>query len=177
LAVQTEGFNTTEKHLLLSSTAAILAVVTMLDSLGPHHELIYHEQLRKMNSLRPVQGVGSIPWSLLTRGFLTGSCTRKEWGATTRSRSDTFAYNLCYTEDDFAVVERIAELPEKHSVAPAQIALSWMLHKPGITAPIVDAGKMLHLERAVAALDNQLSAEDLVYLEELHEPHPALGRR
>ena len=140
-----------------------------------HYNLVYREEEREMIPLCLDQGVGLIPWSPLARGFLTRSRTREEWGTTTRSKSDAFAHQMYYTDGDFAVVERVAELAGRHTVTPAQIALAWMLHKPGITAPIIGASKMPHLEQAVAALDTQLSADDIAYLEEPYEPHSVLG--
>ncbi len=84
---------------------------------------------------------------------------------------------MYYADSDFTVVERVVELAAKHNARPAQIALAWMLHKPGITAPIIGASKMSHLEDAVAALDLQMSAEDIAYLEAPYEPHAVLGHQ
>jgi 1-deoxyxylulose-5-phosphate synthase len=121
------------------------------------------------------QGVGVIPWSPLARGFLAGNRTREEYEPTTRAKSDGFAKEMYFASHDFDVVDRVVELAERHGVAPAQIALAWLLHKPGITAPIIGASKMPHLEQAVAALDIELSADEMTFLEELYQPHPILG--
>jgi len=92
-----------------------------------------------------------------------------------RSTSDEFAHHMYYEPHDFDVVDRVVQLAEQHGVSPAQIALAWLLHKPSITAPIIGASKMSHLEEAVAAVEISLSDEDNSYLEELYRPHPILG--
>jgi len=150
---------------------------TRFVSMQNHYNLVYREEEREMIPFCLDQGVGIIPWSPLARGFLTGSRTREGWGKTTRSQSDAFAHDMYYNDSDFTVVDRVVELAGKHDVPPAQIALAWMLHKPGITAPIIGASKMPHLEDAVAALDIELSAEDMAYLEEPYEPHAVLGHQ
>ena len=140
-----------------------------------HYNLVYREEEREMMPLCLDQGVGVIPWSPLARGFLTGNRTRDEHKPTTRSASDEFARELYYEPHDFDVVDRVVQLAEQHGVSPAQIALAWLLHKPGVTAPIVGASKMPHLEQAVSAVDIKLSEEEMNYLEEPYRPHPVLG--
>jgi aryl-alcohol dehydrogenase-like predicted oxidoreductase len=140
-----------------------------------HYNLVYREEEREMIPLCRDMGVGIIPWSPLARGFLAGTRTRDKGGDSKRSKSDGFAHELYYRESDFAVLERVLALAERLGHTPAQIALAWMLHKPGITAPIIGASKMPHLEQAVAALDISLSDEDIAYLEEPYTPHPVLG--
>jgi aryl-alcohol dehydrogenase (NADP+) len=119
--------------------------------------------------------VGLIPWSPLARGFLTGSRSKKDYGGTTRAKTDTYAHRMYYRDDDFAIVERVVELAEKRGVTPAQTALAWMLHKPGVTSPIIGATKTNHLEEAIAAVDIELSDEEVGSLEELYQPHPIRG--
>jgi aryl-alcohol dehydrogenase-like predicted oxidoreductase len=140
-----------------------------------HYNLVYREEEREMIPFCRAEGIGIIPWSPLARGFLTGNRSRKDMGETVRSKSDTMAQEMYYEEHDFEVVNHVVEIAKKHGVAPAQIALAWMLHKPWITAPIIGATKMLHLEQAVGALEVQLSPEDIAYLEEPYRPHPVLG--
>jgi aryl-alcohol dehydrogenase (NADP+) len=84
---------------------------------------------------------------------------------------------LYYRESDFAVAERVGELAQRQGVSPAQIGLAWLLHQPGITAPIVGASKMPHLEDAVAALKVHLSDEERAFLQEPYQPHPVLGHK
>ena len=121
------------------------------------------------------QGIGLIPWSPLARGFLAGNRARDGGGKTTRAKSDDYADSLYFREEDFTVAERTQEIAKKRGVTSAQIALAWMLDKPYITAPIIGASKMPHLEQAVAALDIELSEDEVSSLEEAYRPHPVLG--
>ena len=148
---------------------------TRFISMQNHLNLVYREEEREMLPLCLDQGVGVIPWSPLARGFLAGN--RKKVGdtPTKRAGSDEFAHEMYYEPGDFDVLERTIEVAEKYNVSSAQIALAWLLHKPGVTAPIVGASKMVHLEQAAAALDIKLSTEDMNRLEELYRPHPILG--
>lgn len=150
---------------------------TRFVSMQNHYNLVYREEEREMNKLCLEEGVGLIPWSPLARGFLAGNRTRQKSDDTLRSKSDEFAHEMYYTDNDFEIVERASELAEKHGVTTAQIALAWMLHKPNIVAPIIGATKMPHLEQAVAALDIELSAEEIESLEAPYQPHPVLGHR
>ncbi|MCI0395299.1 MAG: aldo/keto reductase, partial [Chloroflexi bacterium] len=148
---------------------------TRFVSMQNHLNLVYREEEREMVPLCLDQGVGVIPWSPLARGFLAGNRSRKGGGETARAKSDAYAHNMYYQPEDFDVVDRVAELATQRGVAPAQIALAWLLHKPGITAPIIGASKMDHLEDAIAAAQIQLSAEEIKRLEEPYRPHPVLG--
>jgi aryl-alcohol dehydrogenase-like predicted oxidoreductase len=148
---------------------------TRFASMQNHYNLVYREEEREMIPLCIEEGVGVIPWSPLARGFLTGNRTRDRSGSTTRSKSDSFAHSMYYQDDDFNVVERVTTLAEQLEATPAQVALSWMLHRPGITAPIIGASKMAHLEQAVGAVDVMLSQEQMAFLEEPYRPHPVLG--
>jgi len=121
------------------------------------------------------EGIGVIPWSPLARGFLSGNRTREEWGVTSRAKTDDFAHQMYYQESDFTVVERVEVVARQKGVSPSQIALAWLLHQPGVTAPIIGASKMPHLEENVAALDIELSTEELNSLQEPYTPHPVLG--
>jgi aryl-alcohol dehydrogenase (NADP+) len=130
-----------------------------------------------MLPLCQARGVGVIPWSPLARGFLGRPPVRNpaEKGETTRSRSDQFAHQMYYRDDDFAVAERLAGLAERRGVPMAQLALAWLLHQPAVTAPIIGASKPHHLEDAVAAVGLKLTEEERHSLEELYRPHPVLG--
>ncbi|MBN2502889.1 MAG: aldo/keto reductase [Anaerolineales bacterium] len=147
---------------------------TRFVSMQNQYNLIYREQEREMNPLCIDQGIGLIPWSPLARGFLSGKYKRGEEPASARYDSDRLLSYRYFQDNDFDVVERVVELAERKDISPAQLALAWVLHKPGVTAPIVGATKMNHLEEAVAALDIALDAEDLAYLEEPYRPHPIL---
>lgn len=142
-----------------------------------HYNLVYREEEREMIPHCLDQGVGLIPWSPLARGFLAGNRRRADHGETTRAKSDDFAHKMYYSDSDFTVVDRVVALAEEHGVAPAQIALAWMLHKPGITAPIIGASKMRHFDDAIAALEISLSDEEMAMLEEPYQPHPVLGHQ
>ena len=121
------------------------------------------------------EGIGIIPWSPLARGFLTGNRSKEDFGETTRAKTDDFAKNMYYQDEDFTVVDRVVELAGKKGVSAAQIATAWILNKPGITAPIIGASKMFQLEEAVAAAEIELSADEVKYLEEPYVPHKVLG--
>lgn len=140
-----------------------------------HYNLVYREEEREMNPLCIDQGVGLIPWSPLARGFLAGNRTKENWGATTRAKSDDFAHDMYYEDSDFEVVARVTELAKKRGVPNAQVALAWLLQQPGVSAPIVGATKMQHLEDAVGALSVKLDAAELEALAEPYKPHPVLG--
>jgi aryl-alcohol dehydrogenase (NADP+) len=144
-------------------------------SMQNHYNLVYREEEREMNSLCVAEGVGLIPWSPLARGFLAGNRHRSGGGETTRAKSDGFAEQMYYQETDFEVVERAIKLGQEKNFSSAQIALAWLLHQPGVAAPISGATKMRHLEEAVAAVDIKFSTDEVEYLEEPYQPHPVLG--
>ncbi len=144
-------------------------------SMQNHYNLVYREEEREMIPQCIDQGVGVIPWSPLARGVLAGSRTRAGERLTTRAGSDQFTDYLYDQPTDFDVVERVAVLAGERGVAPAQIALAWLLHKPGVTAPIVGATRLKHLQDALAAEQLTLSAQEVARLEEPYVPHPVLG--
>lgn len=148
---------------------------TRFVSMQNHYNLVYREDEREMIPLCRAEGVGLIPWSPLARGFLTGDRSEKNYVETIRAKTDDFAQHLYYRDTDFDVVARVVDLAERLEVKPAKIALAWLLHQEGVTAPIIGASKMFHLEDAVVALDIELTEEDLAYLEEPYQPHPVLG--
>ncbi len=155
--------------------AADLHGWTRFVSMQNHYNLVYREEEREMIPLCIDQGVGLIPWSPLARGFLAGNRSQKDWGETLRAKTDDYAQNLYYRGSDFAIVEQVQQVASQHGVTPAQIALAWLFGKPHIAAPIIGASKMKHLEEAVAALEIQLSADEVARLEEPYQPHPVLG--
>jgi aryl-alcohol dehydrogenase-like predicted oxidoreductase len=148
---------------------------TKFVSMQPHYNLIYREEEREMIPLCIDQGVGVIPWSPLARGMLAGNRTREGERRTTRAGSDAFTDHLYSQPTDFDVVERVGEVAAERGVPAAQVALSWLLHKPGVTAPIVGATKLGHLEDALAAEQLSLDEEEIARLEEPYAPHPVLG--
>ncbi|MBD2414293.1 aldo/keto reductase [Nostoc calcicola FACHB-389] len=146
-------------------------------SIQNHYNLVYREEEREIIPLSLDQGIGIIPWSPLARGFLAGNRSKEDYGQTLRAKTDEFAHKLYYQDSDFQIVDRVVELAEKHGVKPTQIALAWLLHQPGVTAPIVGASKIEHLKEAVEAVDLQLSDEERKYLEEPYTPHTILGHQ
>jgi aryl-alcohol dehydrogenase (NADP+) len=148
---------------------------TRFVSMQNHYNLVYREEEREMNPLCVAEGIGLLPWSPLARGLLAGNRTRDKGGETTRSHTDTYAHQLYYRDNDFDVVDRVVEVAGRLGVKPTQVALSWLLQRPNVAAPIIGATKMYQLEEAVAALEVEVPAEDYAYLEELYRPHPILG--
>lgn len=144
-------------------------------SMQNHYNLVYREEEREMNPLCRDQGVALIPWSPVARGFLAGNRTREKTGETLRSKTDGYSHSLYYRDEDFQIVERVAQVAKQHGVSNIQIALAWLYHKPEITAPIIGASKPHHLPEAIAALEIKLSAEEINFLEELYQPHPVSG--
>jgi len=139
-----------------------------------HYNLIHREQEREMMPLCRDQGIGVVPWSPLARGFLAGNRKPGERGVTTRDGSDQMAYDYYFQETDLKILGRVVEMAKDKGITPAQVALAWLLHQPGVTAPVLGFSKMYQLEEAVEALDISLSPEETSYLEELYMPRPAL---
>jgi aryl-alcohol dehydrogenase (NADP+) len=150
---------------------------TRFVSMQPHYNLIYREEEREMIPLCIDERIGVIPWSPLARGFLAGNRKRNGGGETARSNSDDYAQQMYDSPADFEVVDRIGEVAKERGVNNVQIALAWMLHKPGITAPIIGASKPHHLDDALAALDVTLSEDEIRRLEEPYVPHRVLGHK
>lgn len=148
---------------------------TKFVSMQNHMNAVYREEEREMLPLCLDQGVGVIPWSPLARGFLAGNRTREGWGETTRAKSDGMAQDYYYADSDFEVVERVKGVAQEHGVKPAQIALAWLLHKPGVTAPIVGCSKISQLEDAAASVNILLTPEQIKRIEEPYLPHSILG--
>jgi aryl-alcohol dehydrogenase (NADP+) len=140
-----------------------------------HYNLVYREEEREVNPLCAAEGLGLIPWSPLARGFLAGNRAKTGFGDTLRAKTDDFAHKLYYRDSDFQIVDRLTQIAERRGVPNAQVALAWLLTKPGVTAPIIGASKPHHLDDAVAALSLRLEPAEVQALEELYEPHPILG--
>ncbi len=144
-------------------------------SMQNHYNVVYREEEREMLPLCREEGIGVIPWSPLARGFVMGNRREEDFGDTVRAKTDTFAHGLYYQPSDFEIVNRITEVARARGVSNAQIALAWVLQQPGVTAPIIGASKMYHLEEAVAATTLRLTDEERKRLEECYHPHPVRG--
>jgi aryl-alcohol dehydrogenase-like predicted oxidoreductase len=143
-------------------------------SMQNHYNLVYREEEREMLPLCVDQGVGVLPWSPLARGLLTGTRGRGGQGQSTRAANDPLAGSL-YDDDDFAVIDAVRVVADKRELPMAQIALAWLLSRPAVTAPIVGATKLAHLQDALAALEVTLTDEDVSAVEAPYRPHPVLG--
>jgi aryl-alcohol dehydrogenase-like predicted oxidoreductase len=148
---------------------------TRFVSMQNHYNLVYREEEREMIPQCIDQGVAVLPWSPLARGLLAGNRTREGERLTTRAQTDSFGDSLYTPEVDFAVVDRVAEVAAARGVPAAQVALAWLLHKPGVTAPIVGATKLEHLDDAVAAEQLALDAAEIARLEEPYVAHSIAG--
>ena len=143
---------------------------TKFISMQNHYNLLHREEEREMLPLCIDQGVGIIPWSPLARGRLT-----RPWDTVSaRSETDEFGQSL-YHDSDKIIVERVEEVAQRHGVVAAQVALAWVLAKPGISSPIVGVTKPHHLTDAIASLDVTLSKEDMATLEEPYTPRAIAG--
>jgi aryl-alcohol dehydrogenase-like predicted oxidoreductase len=140
-----------------------------------HYNLIYREEEREMIPQCLDQDVGVVPWSPLGRGLLAGSRNATGENLTTRANTDPFLDSLYRPEIDFPVIDRAAEVARARGVPTAQIALAWLLHKPAVTAPIVGATKVAHLEDALAAEQLSLSNDEIAQLEQPYVPHEVSG--
>ncbi|WP_433224646.1 aldo/keto reductase [Microtetraspora malaysiensis] len=137
-----------------------------------HYNLLYREEEREMIPLCRDQGVGLIPWSPLARGLLARAGAPAD---TTRQVGDGARQEQLYGgSGDAAIIERVVETAHEHEVPPAQVALAWLLHQPGVTAPIVGATKERHVDDAIAAVDLALSEKELAFLSEPYLPRPII---
>jgi aryl-alcohol dehydrogenase-like predicted oxidoreductase len=146
-------------------------------SMQNHYNLIYREEEREMIPQCLDQGVGVIPWSPLARGMLAGNRSRSGEKQTKRAQTDAFGDSLYKPEVDFDVIERADEVAAARDVPTAQVALAWLLHRSGVTAPIIGATKLTHLEDALAAERLSLSADEMQRLEEIYQPHAVAGHQ
>ncbi|HET7513932.1 MAG TPA: aldo/keto reductase [Gaiella sp.] len=158
-----------------AQAAADRAGGTRFVSMQNHYNLVYREEEREMIPQCVDQGVAVLPWSPLARGMLAGNRTRDGERLTTRAGSDSFGDSLYVSEVDFDVVDRAGEVAAARGVPSAQVALAWLLSKPAVTAPIVGATKVGHVEDALAAAALELTADEIARLEEPYVPHAVSG--
>lgn len=159
------------KALAVSDARGFARFVTMQN----HYNLVYREEEREMLPLCVSEGIASIPWSPLARGMLAG--TRRKLGddSTARSRSDGLDQVLYDQPSDWDVVEAVRAVAKARGIRPARVALAWLLGRPAVAAPIIGATKLEHLDDAVAAVELQLSDEEIAALEAPYRPHPVKG--
>jgi aryl-alcohol dehydrogenase (NADP+) len=148
---------------------------TRFVSMQNHYNLIYREEEREMIPCCLDQGVAVIPWSPMARGFFAGNHRKGDWGDTARARTDTYGQSLYYRDEDFVVADRVQQIAKERGLSGSQVALAWVLGKPYVTAPIIGASRMEHLEESIAALDIRLSTDEVRRLEEAYALHPILG--
>ena len=143
---------------------------TRFASMQDYYNVAYREEEREMLPLCRDEGIAVIPFSPLARGFVTGNRRVEDLGETVRAKTDEFSRRQYYRPADFAVVDAISVVAKVRGVSNAQVALAWVLHQPGVTAPIIGASKIHHLEEAVAAIDLKLDAEELKALAAPYQP-------
>ena len=145
------------------------------ETMQNHYNLVYREEEREMLPLCEAEGIGVIPWSPLARGMLAG--TRKQLGddSTTRSRTDGLDRILYDHPSDWEVVEAVRAVASARGVPPARVALAWLLARPAVTAPILGATRLEHLDDAIAALEVELDPEEIAALERPYRPHAVKG--
>jgi aryl-alcohol dehydrogenase (NADP+) len=140
-----------------------------------HYNLVYREEEREMIPFCLDQGIGLIPWSPLARGFLAGNRRRGAKDATTREQYDEFGHGLYYSEADYDIADRVVQVAKKRGILPIQVALAWVIQRPGVTAPIVGASKLEQLDQLVDGLSVTLGPDETHFLEEKYLPHSVLG--
>ena len=144
-------------------------------SMQNHYNLLYREEEREMIPLCLQEGVGIIPWSPLARGILARPRPSTDAAATSRAEHDLFQKELYSGRVDWTIVDAVQRVAKARGVSAAQVGLAWLLSKPAVTAPIVGASKLEQLNDAVAAVELQLTAEEIAGLEAGYTPHPVLG--
>src|SRR4051812_19458871 len=144
-------------------------------SMQNHYNLVYREEEREMLPLCRAEGIGVIPYSPLARGFLAGDRKKGGGGDTVRANSDKLAAKFYFADTDFTIAGRVGDIAARRGVSRMQVALAWMLSRPGVTAPIVGASRLAHLDEAVDALDLALTPEECASLEAPYQPHAVVG--
>ncbi len=144
-------------------------------SMQNHYNLVYREEEREMLPLCREEGIAVTPWSPLARGFFAGNRQRGRTDATLREAHDEYGHGLYYTNTDYDIADRVAEVAREKGVLPIQVGLAWLLGQPGITAPVIGVTKLEQFDDLVAAVDVTLTDSERRRLEEPYQPHPILG--
>lgn len=141
-----------------------------------HYNLVYREEEREMIPLCQAEGIAVVPWSPLARGLLAGTRNKlDDTSSTIRAESDDYVPVLYDSPSDWDVVEAACDIAKDKGVAPAQVAIAWLLSKSAVTAPIVGATKLEHLDAAIGAIEVSLSDEEITALESPYRPHGVRG--
>ena len=141
-----------------------------------HYNLLYREEEREMLPLCAAEGLGVMPWSPLARGLLAGSRTSvADRAASTRAATDSYGHTLYDDDTNWGIVDAVRDVATERGVSMAQVALAWLLSKPVVSAPIVGATRLSQLDEAIAAVDVQLSANEVARLESPYRPQPVRG--
>jgi len=149
--------------------------VARFSTMQNYYNVIYREEEREMLPLCRAEGIAVTPFSPLARGFVVGNRRKEDYGETVRAKTDEYSRRQYYRPEDFAIVDRVTEIANKRGLSNAQVALAWVMHQPGITAPIIGASKPGHLEDAFKALKVKLEPDELKYLSELYKPRTVLA--
>jgi aryl-alcohol dehydrogenase-like predicted oxidoreductase len=140
-----------------------------------HYNLVYREEEREMNPFCIAEGIGLIPWSPLARGFLAGNRQRGRKDSTARDAADRYGHSLYYADADYDVADVVVAVATRKKVLPIQVALAWIVSRPGVVAPIISVTRLEQLEQLVQGLSVTLTAEEVQELEAAYRPHPILG--
>lgn len=140
-----------------------------------HYNLVCREEEREMIPFCVDQGISLIPWSPLARGYLAGNRKRGDKSASLREQHDHYGHSLYYADADYVVADRVVDVARKKGVMPIQVALAWILGKPGVAAPIVSATKLEQLDQLIDGMSVRLSPDEIASLEEPYAPHPVIG--
>jgi 1-deoxyxylulose-5-phosphate synthase len=148
---------------------------TRFVSMQNHYNLVYREEEREVLPLCREEGIGVIPWSPLARGFLAGNRQRGSKDASKREEHDRYGHSLYYTQADYDIADRVAQVAREKGVLPIQVALSWVANQPGITAPIIGVTRLEQLDQLIDGLSIRLTEDEKRFVEEQYQPHPVLG--
>ena len=140
-----------------------------------HYNLVYREEEREMNPFCLEEGIALIPWSPLARGFLAGNRRRGQRDATLREQHDGYGHGLYYADADYDVADRVVDVAARKGVLPIQVALAWILSRPGVAAPIISVTRQAQMKDLVAAMGIAITPEDDAELSAPYRPHPILG--
>jgi aryl-alcohol dehydrogenase (NADP+) len=148
---------------------------TRFATMQNHYNLIYREEEREMNPLCLAEGIPLIPWSPLARGFLAGNRRRGQRDATLRERHDAYGHELYYTDADYEIADVVGEVARARNVRPIQVALAWILSRPGVVSPIVSVTRREQLDDLLSSLDLVLSDAEIARLESRYRPRDVRG--